>query len=245
MPYYAYCILRLDPEQEWTVFPGVAERPVFPVREARLVMLVSRLEGPFRADAHSIIQHGRVVHRVFEQHTVLPFRFGTTFQSEQQVRQVLLANRDEFLDAMNRLRGKVEMHVKLLFAANGAGAAANAAQPPNSPPEPELARQATRRLAGMFRPLEEQVSVRPLQNGDTLVDFAHLIEGTRLADYQRIHASAAGRMKDCRLLLSGPWPPYHFLPLAIRIPAASEIKPNGRRRMPRRAAPSQVRAAKA
>ena len=246
MPYYAYCILRLAPDQEWTVSPGVAERPVFPVREGRLVMLVSRLEGNFSANAHSIIQHGRAVHRVFEKHTVLPFRFGTVFESEKQVRQVLLANRAEFREAMNRLRDKVEMHVKLLFATDGTRATGKTSKAHHPPPEPELTRRATRRLAGLFEPLEEQISVRPLQNGDALVHFAHLIEGSQVSHYQRIYSAAAGRMKDCQLLLSGPWPPSHFLPLAIRIPAASEPDASGRRRMPRRvtAAP-QARAARA
>ena len=246
MPYYAYCILRLDPEQDWTVFPGVAERPVFPVREGRLVMLVSRLDGGFNIDAHSIIQHGRAVHRVFEKHTVLPFRFGTTFESEQQVQQVLLANRTKFQGTMNQLRGKVEMHVKLLLATDGARAKRKAAQRPSPLPEPELARQAAGRLAGLFQPLEEQISVRPLQNGDRLVHFAHLIEGAQVASYQRTYSSAAARMKDCQLLFSGPWPPYHFLPSAVRIPAASEVAPNGRRRMPRRVTTApQARAARA
>ena len=246
MRYYTYCILRLEPDKDWTVFPGVAERPVFPIRESRLVMLVSRLEGNFSPDAHSIMQHGRAVHRVFEQHTVLPFRFGTIFNSEQQVRQVLLANRTEFQGTMNRLRGKVEMHVKLLFGADGAKATPKTGQRHNSQPEPELARRVAGRLAGLFQPLEEQISVRPLQNGDRLVQFAHLIEGTQVGDYQRTYSSAAGRMKDCQLLLSGPWPPYHFLPLAIRIPAASEARLDGRRRMPRPAtAAPQARAAKA
>lgn len=244
MAYYAYCILRLDPDQDWQVFPGVGERPVFAVREGRLVMLLSRLDRGFRADAHSIIQHGRVVHRVFEQHTVLPFRFGTTFQSEQQGRHVLLANRTEFTDAINRLRGKAEMHVKLLFTAGSPARAldGNRLQTPEA--GAEFQRRASERLAGLYHPLAEQVSVRPLQNGDWLVDFAHLIEGSQVTAYQRVYASAAERMTDCQLLVSGPWPPYHFLPSAVRIPAASEAQLYGGRRMTRRTAP-QARAAKA
>ncbi len=245
-PYYAYCIFRLDPDQEWKVFPGIGERAVFPVREGRLAMLVSRLDGNFTTDAHSIIQHGRVVHRVFERCTVLPFRFGTTFATEQQIRHVLLANRTEFLEAMNRLRGKAEMHVKLLFTASAPEGELVGEQPQGQDSGAEFVRRAAERVAGLFRPLDEQVSVRPLQSGDWLVDFAHLIEDSRVAAYQRIGSSAAERMNDCQLLVSGPWPPYHFLPSAIRIPAASEAHLYAGRRTARRttAAP-QARSAKA
>ncbi len=244
MSYYAYCILRLEPDQGWEVIPGVGERSVFAVREGRLIMLVSRLERGFRADAHSIVQHGRVVHRVFEQHTVLPFRFGTTFKSEQQARQVLLANRAEFTDAINRLRGKAEMHVKLLFTGGGDGRARDGHSPESQKAGEAFVRQASERVAGLYRPLAEQVSVRPLQNGDWLVDFAHLIEGSQVSAYQRVYSGAAERSADCQLLVSGPWPPYHFLPSAIRIPAASEAHLYGGRRMARRTS-AQARAAKA
>ena len=241
LPYYAYCILRLEADREWTVFPGIAERPVFPIREGRLAMLVSRLESALQLDAHSIIQHGRVVHRVFEQHTVLPFRFGTTFASEQRVRQMLLANRAEFQETINRLRGKAEMHVKLLFSADSVP---DAGAEDLEGRQQACARWAAQRLAGLFRSLNEQISVRSLQNGELLVDFAHLIEDHAVAAYQRCYAAAGERLKGCQLLVSGPWPPYHFLPSAVRMPAASELHLHTGRRMPQRAAP-RAQAAKA
>lgn len=244
MPYYGYCILRLQAEREWKVFPGIDERPVFPVREGRLAMLVSRVDPGFIPDAHSLIQHGRVVHRAFAQHTVLPFRFGTTFAGEHQVRQLLIANRTELQDGLNRLRGKPEMHVKMLFPAEPCLSDAPA---DSGKHEQHFRLLACERLAGLFQPLGEHVSVRRLQNGEWLVDFAHLIEESGVGTYQQVFGDAAERLKDCQLLVSGPWPPYHFLPSAVRMPPASELRLRpGRRVTQRRAAPPiQVQAAKA
>lgn len=232
IPIYAYCVLRLDNEQFWNVFPGIGDRPVFPLREAKLAMLVSRLDGRLPQDAQSIIQHGRVVHRVFDKHTVLPFRFGTTFKSEAQVREILLANRTEFLDSLNRLRGKSEMHLKVLFPS-----AATSRKKKKSDPEAgdRCLQLATDRLSGLFDRVPEQAAVRPLQNGEWLVDFAHLVEEDAVPAYQAAFGSAATQMKDCQLLVSGPWPPYHFIPCGIRMPAASESPLLRGRRMPNRA----------
>lgn len=230
IPYYAYCVLRLEADEPWDVFPGVGERPVFAVREGRIAMAVSRMEPGVAANAQAIVQHGRVVHRVFERHTVLPFRFGTVFDDEQQVRRVLQVNRTEFQDSINRLRGKLEMHVKLLFT--NPGPARREGSSDNR--DQEFVGQGTRLLAGLLQPLDERVSVRVLRNGECMVHFAHLIEDGRMGAYLQSYRGAAGRISECQVLVTGPWPPYHFLPSTIRVPAASEqyIQP-GRRALRR------------
>ena len=144
------------------------------------------------------------------------------------------------MDSLTRLRGKAEMHVKVLFAATGARAKAAAADT-----QSDCVREATDRVAGLFDPLEQQVSVRALQNGEWLVDFAHLVEDTRVPAYQKAHHTVSHN-KDCQIIVSGPWPPYHFLPAGIRIPAASEALLQLGRRLPKRQAMAmQSQAAKA
>ena len=234
--YYGYCVLRLDGDREWGTFPGMAGHPVFPLREGRLAKLASRVENASIADPQSVIEHGRVIHRVFEHYTVLPFRFGTVFDTEQQARQILIVNRTELQDGLNRLRGKAEMHLKVLYMAPCRAGAAGS----------DVTRLTCERVADLFRPLEERVAVRELQSGEWLVDLAHLIDDSRVEVYQRVFTAAAERIKDCQILVTGPWPAYHFLPAAVRRPAASEtcLRP-GRRPPQRRAAviPFQVPAA--
>jgi hypothetical protein len=234
-PYHSYCVLRLDASQEWEVCEGIARRPVFAVREGRLAILLSRLEPGFTARLQHVIEHSSVVHRAFQRHTVLPFRFGTAFESEQQARGVLLANRSDFQEAITRLRGKVEMQVKVLFP----GLLLMA-----GPPE-QLARELMRRAPL----LEESCSARALPAGAWLVQLAHLVSENRVAEYGRAVERARQTAPECQFLPSGPWPPYHFLPPAIRIPARSEayLQP-GRRIGPasvQAPAAARARAAKA
>jgi hypothetical protein len=73
----------------------------------------------------------------------------------------------------------------------------------------------------MFHPLEQQVRCRMIPGSELLVDCAHLIENKRVASYQKLRRSAAEQVKGCDLRISGPWPPYHFLPTSIRMPAAT------------------------
>ena len=44
-----------------------------------------------------------------------------------------------------------------------------------------------------------------------LLDIAHLIDNKTVERYQNKYSSATHEFKECRMQLSGPWPPYHFV----------------------------------
>jgi hypothetical protein len=202
-------------------------------------MLVSRLERDFSFSARSIVEHGQVIARVFEDRTVLPMRFGTFFRSEKQVIDLVRENRQELLESFCRLRGKAEMRVKLLLGFSAPEASRRPAEvrkPPRrslvseeyvpqadgeslDPQVHELAAQVSVRLREMFHPLDQQISCRRLEGSQLLVDCAHLIESEQVAAYHKLCGQASTQVKDCDLRVSGPWPPYHFLPNAVRLPA--------------------------
>ncbi len=244
MAVYAYCLLRLAPNESWPVLDGIGGHPVFPFRCGKYSMLLSRLGPNFCFAPRSIVEHGQVIARAFETHTVLPMRFGTFFQSEKQIEQLIRENQRELLETFCRLRGKAEMHLKLCF-----GAIESDEPIPASPLSPKKQPQKTRSLRGsgpfngegeaedlrsremagqlaawlreMFHPLADQVSCRRLDSSELVVDCAHLIESQRVESYRELCGLASEQVKDCALRMSGPWPPYHFLPASVRLPAIS------------------------
>lgn len=239
MPYYAYCVVRLDSNEPWQVFSGIDDRPVFAVRDQKMAVLVTRLDRLHLDDARSVVRHGQVIHRTFERRTVLPFRYGTVFASEEQVAQVLHENRDQFTEAIRFLRGKAEMHVKLLLGAAlekplamaaAAGQsrerlAQDAAGPAHSLPDDHYelqARHLAQRVTETLRPLQEQSCLRLSREGQLLMDLRHLVEEARVEAYQRLSALVPECARDCQVQVTGPWPPYHFLPVAAKLPARSE-----------------------
>ena len=244
MAIYAYCLLRLPAGEEWPIMQGIDDHPVFPLRCGKYTMLLSRLERNYRFTPRSIVQHGQVIGRAFETHTVLPLRFGTSFHAEKQILQLIQENRRELLEAFCRLRGRAEMRLKLLLppdlqhpenpkkslprsrkagkrrATNGNGARKPTDEPVNAKNR-MLAEQLADWARELFRPLEQQVRCRMAPGSELLVDCAHLIEDQRVKSYQKLRRSAAEQMKGCDLRISGPWPPYHFLPTSIRLPAST------------------------
>ena len=63
----------------------------------------------------------------------------------------------------------------------------------------------------MFLPIAEEISCKRMESGKMLLDIAHLIDGKTVERYQNKYSSATQQMKECRMQLSGPWPPYHFV----------------------------------
>ena len=113
MSLYAYCVTRLEKDETWEVFSGIADRPVFAIRHQKIALLASRLERVRLEDQRHVVQHGYVVNRIFEGRTVLPFRFGTLFDSEEHAAAMLRQNHDQFNEGIRLLRGKAEVHVKV------------------------------------------------------------------------------------------------------------------------------------
>jgi hypothetical protein len=54
-----------------------------------------------------------------------------------------------------------------------------------------------------------------------LIDIAHLIDEKAIERYQNSFSSATRQLKNCEILISGPWPPYHFMPGKLRTPGST------------------------
>ena len=68
----------------------------------------------------------------------------------------------------------------------------------------------------LFNPIEEEISCKRVATDGMLIDIAHLIDSKSIEKYQNRYASAAKQLKNCEMSVSGPWPPYHFMPGKLR-----------------------------
>jgi len=73
----------------------------------------------------------------------------------------------------------------------------------------------------LFNPLEEEVSCKKVNADGMLLDIAHLIDTKHIEKYQNRYNTAAKQLKNCELVVTGPWPPYHFLPEKLRTVAGN------------------------
>ncbi len=164
-------------------------------------------------DQKAALDHARVVGECFRTSTVLPFRVGTVFQTEDAIRRAVRTNRKALMDSVNHLRGKAEMHLKLVvrdgvaketihaIAATIGGAYLTqireraALQRDRQSKAKSLSVQVHR----LFNPLDEEVSCKKVEAGGLLIDIAHMIDNASVEKYQNRYVAAARQLKDCRL----------------------------------------------
>lgn len=206
---------------------GIQGNQVFLYPASDLAVIVSEYSASETLSQQAGVEHARVISDCFKTSTVLPFRFGTVFTDDDALRRSIRSNQRQFVTNIERLRGKAEMHLKIVLddccrdQARRYGAAPGASGRTylsdlreNAALQRERqtkARAVTVQMHRMFLPLDEEVSCRRLDTGKMLLDIAHLIDSGSVERYLNKYASASTLMKDCQMQLSGPWPPYHFV----------------------------------
>jgi len=196
---------------------------LFPASELAIVVSEHNDEDAARMDQQAQKDHARVVAECFKHSTVLPFWFGTTFTVDDALRRSVRSNQRHFLANVERLRGKAEMHLKVLVddicpqtTARDLHAGHEYLTSLRESASRQRERQSKARALSvqmhrMFLPLAEEITCKRTDSGKMLLDIAHLIDNKTVERYQNKYTSALQQLKECQMQLSGPWPPYHFV----------------------------------
>jgi Gas vesicle synthesis protein GvpL/GvpF len=239
MAWYAYCIteqaglqggIRARRPFVLENLKGVNESPVLAYPSGEFAVIVSEHSFAKPLTQQAIVNHARVISECFRTLTVLPFRFGTIFDSDEALRRAVRANRKAFLESVSRLRGKSEMHVKIVVKDGTIEEAVSEApagvggeylrklrdQASRVRERQTKARALSMQVHKLFCPLEEDIVCKRTDAGNMLIDFAHLIDSSTVAKYQNRYSAATRHFKDCQVTITGPWPPYHFMPGKLR-----------------------------
>ena len=241
MAWYAYCITEqqafLGETRARRPFPiehlkGLNGIPVVGYPSGEFAVIVSEYTRNGELDQRAILDHARVVSECFRNTTVLPFRFGTVFDSDETLRRSVRSNRKAFVESVVKLRGKAEMHLKLIIKDGSLKEAMTDIELPATTGGEYLtklrekaARQRERQTRAraisvqvhkLFNPLDEEVCCKKVDSGGMLIDIAHLIDHKSVEKYQNRYTTVGKHLKDIEVQLSGPWPPYHFMPNKTR-----------------------------
>ena len=162
-------------------------------------------------------RHEDIVEALMADRDLLPVRYGTRLDDEAAVARALEGRRDALAAALDRVRGAVELSVRVM-AATGT--------PAPSPPDPadatsgadylrlkaeadassdEAARVVGDPLAELAR---ESESARP--RPPELFRAAYLVEHGTLDAFVAEVARLQAESRGLAILCTGPWPPYSF-----------------------------------
>jgi hypothetical protein len=178
--------------------------PVRAVAAGGLTVLCAPAETR-EVTAEALWRREELLERLMAGRDLLPVRYGTLVADERAAEQALAERRDELAAGLDRVRGAVELALRVRSRAEPDGAAGSGR---------DYLRERTRR-AEQARALHEPLAAiardgTVLRARDELLRAAYLVDR---ADVERFVA-AVRRLQDDRpdlaLLCTGPWPPYSF-----------------------------------
>jgi hypothetical protein len=147
---------------------------------------------------------------------VLPARFGSMFEADSEVRELLRDRQAELTDALARVRGAVELGVRASWPASldetaPAGAGAGTAYMLRRLELDRRARQLAADLDAGLGDLARAANSRILTRPSQPVTASYLVDHERIDRFrERVHELDVG-IEEAELVCTGPWPPYSFV----------------------------------
>lgn len=227
--------------------PGLAGAPVHTIRFEDVAAAVS--DHPVEKLSllrRNLEPHHRVIRELSRQATFIPATFGHISENQDQILEVLRENHAGIREELDRLAGKVEMGIKLLwdvdsifdFFVSSDRELRNRRDRVFGKSRPTLEeklelgaffdkrlKQERERLGSQLvealRPVTSEARMNPPTDEKMVLNAAFLIDGAREKEFEEALYRAA-RLFDSSFALdySGPWPPYNFVRLSLKLPAA-------------------------
>ena len=226
---------------------GLANAPVHGIPFQDIVAVVSdHSVEKLSLLRRNLEPHHRVIREISQHTTLIPATFGHVSESEEQIVAVLRENYEHIRQELERLAGKAEMGIKLLWDVDnifeffissdrelrnrrdqvfgksrvtlGEKLELGAFFDKRLKQERE---RLGNRIIEALRPLTSEVRVNPPTDEKMVMNAAFLIEKSREKEFEEALYRAA-RLFDSNFALdySGPWPPYNFVRLSLKVPAA-------------------------
>ncbi len=216
------------PEAEAPRVRGIEDAPLATVCGDGLAAVVSRCLRDVPPTEGNLLRHEAVLEALMADRTVLPVRFGAVASERKRVRQALRERRAWCETNLKRLRGRVELGLRILWgepegaSAGGACACpttasgrtyllARAEEERQEKARREQARDFALWLHGPLERLAAESSYRLLVTPRMLLTGAYLVERDRMPEFRRQVSALGSAHPSLSLLCTGPWPPFSFV----------------------------------
>lgn len=202
------------------------------VPHRELVAIASPMSDAHEKPIHAAVQrHEQVIEAVMAASTVLPLRWGTVLRGETRIHEVLRTHYNAFRAALDRVRGRVELGLRVFWAGERGGTLQITSQTDDGETAASggrylLARMGegrradaqrqraigiAQRIHGPLSALAAAQTIQVLPTPRTLLKAAYLVDRGSVESVRRHTERLAAAFPHLSILLTGPWPAYHFV----------------------------------
>jgi hypothetical protein len=244
---YVYGVFRTDQELAFgAIGLGIPSAKVSTVCHRGLAAVVS--DGPLGVPdptRDNVLAHQRVQEAVMREHTLLPMAFGITLRTRDDVVELLRSAYDAFDGVLARLEGHVELGLKVLWDRDRVARDLESKDPELSrfkedPPASANRMEYERRLESALReradhdsqalvealrPMAAAVRVVSPLGERMILNAAFLVAREREIAFDAKVRSLAARFELLTFHFTGPWAPYHFADIRLRLEQEAPERP--------------------
>jgi hypothetical protein len=244
---YVYCIIQAsDPLRFGPIGIGANPSDVYTVHYKDLAAVVS--DAPLEvldSTREHVLAHERVNETVMREHTVIPMSFGTIFKTREDIVELLRSAADAFGDVLNKMQNKLEFGLKVLWdreqvvrdveqddddisrlkkeISGQKGPTYFARMQYGRLVDAALQRRSEEYVAAILDQLRD-VSVASRINkpiGDKMImNAAFLISRDQESAFDTKVKSIAAQFDKLTFKYTGPWPPYNFVNIRLKLERA-------------------------
>ena len=244
---YVYCIIEsTDPLRFGPIGVGADPSDVYTVHYRNLAAVVS--DAPLEvldSTRENVLAHERVNETVMHEHTVIPMSFGTIFKTREDIVELLRSAAEAFGDVLNKMQNKLEFGLKVLWDRDQAVREVESEDEDISRLKKEISGQkgptyfarmqygrlidsalqsrSERYVADVLDQLRD-VSVASRINkpiGDKMImNAAFLIARDQESAFDAKVKMIATRFDKLTFKYTGPWPPYNFVNIRLKLERA-------------------------
>jgi len=244
---YVYCIIESgDALRFGPIGIGADPSDVYTVHYKNLAAVVS--DAPLEvldSTRENVLAHERVNETVMREHTVIPMSFGTIFKTREDIVELLRSAAEAFGDVLNKMQNKLEFGLKVLWDRDQAIREVENEDEDISRLKKEISGQkgptyfarmqygrlidsalqarSERYVADILDQLRD-VSVASRINkpiGDKMImNAAFLIARDHETAFDAKVKSIASRFDKLTFKYTGPWPPYNFVNIRLKLERA-------------------------
>jgi gas vesicle protein GvpL/GvpF len=246
---YVYCIVRSDKQRDFGEIGIGGGRRVYTVQYKDLAAVVSNtpivLYDPTR---ENVLAHEFVNETVMREFTVIPMSFGTLFRSEEDVTELLRSAYQPFNDVLDKMQDKIEFGLKILWdrekvivtleqgndeirrlkdeITNNASSSTYFARMQLGRLVEAALEDTANRLVSEVHEALKPIAVASRSNkviGDRMImNAAFLVERARSEEFDEVVRSVSHRYDELLTFkYTGPWPPYNFVNIKLKLERAS------------------------
>ena len=210
-----YCGFRQLPELTLPAV-GVNAAPVQVASFDNLNLLWSEVEWPFDPQRmqKSAVEFHEVVHQVFKQTAVIPFRLLSVFDDQQAFTAFAAENRQRFLQDLSRLKDFVQMECVIYPRPSQIDRSSGKAYLEQKAVALRSSEGLAQATQDALAHLSREVRVREGKNGTRI--FV-LVERGRENDFRQA-VTAVPIPSHLSRRMSGPWPAAEFLSEQVKMP---------------------------